>query len=118
MPAASAEDQVTQLVSFINKYSADQAVIIAGDTNMKPVRRPEDTPAFKALLSGAKLQDSADFLKVGIEEIDRFLFRSGPHIEIEPVLWRRADEMVDADGKDLSDHQAIKVDFNWRKKGT
>ena len=108
-------DQVAQLVGFINHYSVNQAVIIAGDTNMKPGRRPADAPAFKALLNGANVQDSADFLKVGSEEIDRFLFRSGSKLQIEPVRWRRADEMVDADGEDLSDHAAINVDFVWRR---
>ena len=109
------EDQVAQLVSFINDYSVNQAVIIAGDTNMKPVRRPEDVPALKALLRDAKLQDAADFLQIGIEEIDRFLFRSGPNLQIEPVHWRRADEMIGPNGKNLSDHEAIKVDFVWRR---
>ena len=108
-------DQVAQLVSFIKDYSVDRAVIVAGDTNMKPSRRSEDAPTFEALLSGAKLQDAADFLQIGIDEIDRFLFRSGPNLRIAPVRWRRADEMVDADGKDLSDHEAINVDFVWRR---
>jgi hypothetical protein len=34
-------------------------------------------------------------------------------VTIEPTSWRFADEFVDEDGEDLSDHWAVHVGFRW-----
>ncbi len=103
--------QVAQLVAYINFHSAGRAVIVGGDTNMHGFD-PEDEPTIQDLLLGAGLEDVARTLGMP-EHIDRFLFKDGDHVLLEPTVWRVADEFVDANGADLSDHPAIHVEFDW-----
>lgn len=35
---------------------------------------------------------------------------------LEPLTWAIAEEFVDADGEDLSDHLAIQATFAWHTK--
>ena len=100
-----------QLASMILSFSAGQALIIAGDTNLKDTR-PSDVAVLNDFIGRLNLTDSARALGKG-EFIDRVFVRSSANLTLTPVLWRHADEFIDAAGADLSDHPALNVDIDW-----
>jgi len=100
-----------QLADAILSFSAGQAVIVAGDTNLKDTR-PSDVAVLTDFLGRVGLTDSARALGKG-EFIDRVMVRSSANLTLTPVLWRHADEFQDASGNDLSDHPALNVDLDW-----
>lgn len=104
--------QFAQLAQFMATWSAGRAVLVGGDTNLKHTR-PEDMQTLADFMGTCGLQDAARTLG-GPESIDRWMYRSSPELEVTPVLWRFADEMVDAQGGPLSDHEAVHVRFEWR----
>jgi len=106
MAARSA--QVEQLLAQLAVRSAERAVIVAGDTNM---RASEDSLA--RLLAEGELTDSCRVLSCGDERIDRIFFRNATNLNLAPARWRTADEFVDGSGQPLSDHLAVAVDFAW-----
>jgi hypothetical protein len=106
--------QFAQLSQFMQAYSSTHAVIVAGDTNLKGAKRPRDDQTLLDFLGAQGLQDSARVLGAK-EDIDRIMFRSSADVELIPLRWREADEFVDANGQDLSDHEANNVDFEWRR---
>ena len=115
-------NQVEQLLAVINDFSAGQAVIVAGDTNLWLSRFPQDdrlptnADIFKRLLEGAGLTDACAAVNCGREQIDRVLYRSGPDLQIDAIDWTIDGGFVDADGEPLSDHPAIAVQFDWKMK--
>lgn len=106
--------QFAQLSTFIQTYSAGRAVIIAGDTNLKGAKRPRDEQTLLDFMGATNVQDSARTLGAP-EDIDRIFYRSTAAVVLIPLLWREADEFVDSNGNDLSDHEANNVDFEWRR---
>ncbi len=99
---------IEQLIAFIADRFPDGALVVAGDTNLHG-NDPDDEPLIERLLSGAGLTDACRSLDCGDERIDRVFFRSGNDLDIAADSWRTADEFVDADGNDLSDHKAVEV---------
>ncbi len=110
-------EQVEQLIAALQARAADQALIVAGDTNLKPERadRPLDAVAFDRLLSATGLRDSCRALDCPQESIDRVLFRSGPAVQLTPLRWSRPPEFVTEQGEDLSDHRPVAVLFSWAR---
>jgi len=103
-------EQVDQLVAVIADRSAGKAVIVGGDTNMKG----EDEEHLQRLLDEAGLTDVCRALDCGEElRIDRVMFRSGEDVAIEAKTWGIDPIFVDAEGVDLSDHEAIGVTLAW-----
>lgn len=100
-----------QMANAILSFSAGQALIIAGDTNLKDTR-PSDVTVLSDFIGRLGLTDSARALGKG-EFIDRVFVRSSTNLTLTPVLWRHADEFVDSSGADLSDHPALNVDLDW-----
>ena len=94
--------------------SSTCAVICGGDTNLKGARRPRDEQTLLDFMAATGLTDSARTLSAP-EDIDRVFFRSSTDVTLTPLRWREADEFVDANGNDLSDHEANNVDFEWRR---
>lgn len=105
--------QFAQLATFMDSYSVGRAVIIGGDTNLK-TRIAEDARVLADFKGNQGLQDVGELLNQP-DHIDRWFIRSSLDVEITPVLWRVADELVDSSGADLSDHPGINVDFDWRR---
>ncbi len=110
--AAARRHQFEELARYIQLYSAGRALLVGGDTNLKH-SRPDDEQVLLTFLAATGLRDVARTLGAP-ESIDRLMFRSSAEVELAPVLWRQADEMVDAGGAPLSDHAAIHVDVEWR----
>ena len=107
--------QTEQLVEDINTRSTGQAVIVAGDTNLKS-SRPDDMLSLDYLLLETGLQDACRFLECENEIIDRILFRSSDLVFLTPLSWGLPPEFVDAEGHDLSDHIPVSVRFRWESK--
>ncbi|MFC1889548.1 hypothetical protein ACFL4G_07305 [Thermodesulfobacteriota bacterium] len=106
------EVQVEQLLQELTARAGEKALIIAGDTNLKP-HRPEDMVLFERLLAEGDLQDACRFLDCGIEIHDRFLFRSSDSLSLVPLSWEHPGEFVDDQGEDLSDHKPVALRFQW-----
>lgn len=104
--------QFAQLAQFMATYSAGRAVLVGGDTNLRDTRA-RDMQTLADFLGATGLTDSARTLG-GPETIDRWMFRSSAELTLTPVRWRYADEMVDAAGGPLSDHEGVNVDFEWK----
>ncbi len=110
---AARQSHVEQLLAAMLDQSAGQAVLFMGDTNLHGDDEV-DVAALAILTEGAGLVDACDAL--GCPEpgrIDRFLFRSGDDLVIEPTDWGVEEHFVDADGDPLSDHEAISARFGW-----
>jgi len=105
-------DNYSQLADFIVTRSAGRPLIVAGDMNLHGLD-PVDEPVLQAFLGTTGLADACRTLGCPTEKIDRVLLRSTPALELRPIQHRIAAEFVDAQGRDLSDHDAIHVDVEW-----
>lgn len=106
--------QFAQLARFMAGYSAGNAVLVGGDTNLKHTR-PQDMQILADFMGTTGLADAARTVGNAPESLDRWLFRSSAGLILTPVRWRYADEFVDASSGDpLSDHEAVHVDFEWK----
>ncbi|MEZ0227708.1 MAG: hypothetical protein ACAI25_03730 [Planctomycetota bacterium] len=104
-----------QLADVIFAQSKGVAVMVAGDTNLKVTSDPVDAQTLLDFLRVAGLKDAARTIG-GTETIDRIMYRNSAtgDVELEAKKWRYADEMIDAAGLPLSDHEGVNVDFEWR----
>ena len=106
-----------QLGDYIVANSAGRAVIVGGDTNLKPERYVEEAAIFDDFLAATGLTDSCRHLDCGEERIDRFMFRGSERLKIDATTWRFAvDVFVDPAGEPLSDHDPLAVTFSWRER--
>jgi len=103
--------QFRQLADFMDQYSKGRAVIVAGDTNLKPTKGP-DVKVLSDFLTMTQTQEVAQFLGQP-EEIDRFIWRDAPYLELKPLRLTEAKEFVDGRGQALSDHPALLAEFSW-----
>lgn len=111
---AARRAQVMQLLDTIRARSADRAVIVAGDTNM----RADDEANLQALLQGAGLRDACRTLGRGEpDRVDRVMMRGSAALELDPVGWFVDLTFVHPDGIPLSDHDPVVVDVRWRLVG-
>ena len=108
-------EQVDQLLAALAERAPDQALIVAGDTNLKPERadRPLDAESFDRLLAATGLRDSCRELDCPEETIDRVLLRSGSRVQLKPLRWSRPPEFVTEQGEDLSDHRPVALQLTW-----
>jgi hypothetical protein len=103
--------QLLQLSSAILRHSEHQAVIVAGDTNVRRGRRE--------LLSGLEarngLSEACEILHCPEpRRIDRVFYRSSPTLTLNPLSWATDPSFVDEQGNALSDHLPVAVDFEWQ----
>jgi endonuclease/exonuclease/phosphatase family metal-dependent hydrolase len=111
--SAAREGQIAQLVASIRRDSADAAVIVGGDTNILSRERS----LLQRLLAEAELKDACAEVRCSEPwRIDRVLYRGSPELLIQARKWRIAPEFVDAQGRPLSDHLAVAVGFEWRRR--
>ncbi len=108
--AKARQKQMDQLVQYITQHSAGKALLVAGDTNMKDT----DETQLTTLMTGANLTDACRKLKCPDPyRYDRILYRDGSGIVFTPTQWKVDMTFVDSNGKQLSDHEPVTVDFDW-----
>jgi hypothetical protein len=106
-------DQVDQLVRALRDESAQHAVVLGGDTNL----RGRDRAVLEHLLAQAGLEDACSRLHCPEPgRVDRVLYRSSSELRLSPRTWRLDREFVDARGVPLSDHLAVAVTFDWQRE--
>jgi len=113
----SAEDFET-LAAFIVTHSSGRAVIVGGDYNLHTDEEPDAT-VFAEFLATTGLTDVCSVVDCGTDadQIDKFSFRSGHDVVIEPLSHAFEREKFQRDdGVPLSDHPALAVDFAWRSE--
>jgi hypothetical protein len=108
------EAQAQQLIDAVNAQSADRAVIVAGDTNLRLTRPPDDT-ILNNLLTSLSLKVACREAECGQETIDRILFRSGNDMSLHLESWTRPDHFVAPSGDPLSDHEPTTAVFSWER---
>ena len=111
---AARASHVDQLLNAMATVSADRAVLFLADTNLKDAD-PTDLPEITRLMDGAALQElcvEVDCPDPG--RIDRILYRSSDALSLTGLEWWIAEEFIDTDGVDLSDHEAIAGRFAWQ----
>ena len=110
-----------QLAAYIEDRSAGRAIILGGDTNLHtdpdsddPLDR-EEARLWETFLQRTGLVDVCTALDCqDATRIDKFAFRSGGGIEIEPLTWTFEGEMFrNAHGEPLSDHDPLAVRWRW-----
>ena len=110
-----------KLARYIEQQSAGHAIILGGDTNLHtnpnsddPDDR-EDARIWEAFLARTELVDVCAPLDCGDPtRIDKFAFRSGGGVELEPTSWKfEVEKFRDAGGQPLSDHDALAVRWRW-----
>ena len=110
----SAEDFAV-LADFVTAHSAGRAVIVGGDFNLH-TDRVLDRTIFDTFLAATGLVDVCVVVDCGADadQIDKFVFRDGGGIVLEPLdhAFEREKFQRD-DGQPLSDHDALAVDFAW-----
>jgi hypothetical protein len=102
----------SQLAEFISTQSAEQAVIVAGDTNLEP-DDPRDLEILEQFLVRTALSDSCAKLGCQRGGVDRVMVRGTSHLALTATRWAQDERFVDAHGEALSDHPAVSVRVRW-----
>src|SRR5690606_29452741 len=105
------------LAEFMAEYSAGRPVIVGGDFNLHTDEEPDAT-VYDTFLATTGLTDVCQVVDCGADadRIDKFAFRSGGNVTIEPLSHRfEREKFRRADGEPLSDHHALAVEFRWTR---
>ena len=109
---AARASQVAEVIADIDTRPASHAVVVLGDTNLRP-SDPEDAAAL-AQYAAVGLVDACDAVACDEpDHIDRLLVRGSPTVALTVEDWWRATEFIDESGADLSDHPAIGARVRW-----
>jgi endonuclease/exonuclease/phosphatase (EEP) superfamily protein YafD len=108
-------DQASQLLAYLAQHSKGRPVIVAGDTNMS-----SDADSILANFNATEsLVDSCRTLHCGRPRlIDRVLYRGSSTLDLRVVRFTLDRRFVTASGSDLSDHQALGVEVEWKRLGS
>jgi hypothetical protein len=109
------EAQRQQLVADLATRTPDQAVIIAGDTNLKNWKNPQDQVMLDQLLLETGVAIACNVLACTDGKHDRIMFRSSTDLKLTPTSWSNPAEFVNPEGFNLSDHKPVLVEFSWEK---
>jgi hypothetical protein len=108
-------DLLDQLAAYLAEHSDGDAVLIGGDWNLSFGEEP-DNGQLRGFMADTDLQDVCDVVDCGADDdvIDRFLFRSGDDVQLNPVdhAFER-DVFVNEAGEPLSDHDPLAVTWEW-----
>jgi hypothetical protein len=104
------------LGEYIADRSAGNAVIVGGDFNLHS-DDDADQQILADLLTATGLTDTRSVVDddPGSDQIDKFLFRSGGGLTLQPLTheFEAATFVRPSDGAPLSDHDPLSVDFAW-----
>ncbi|GAA1459477.1 endonuclease [Nocardiopsis exhalans] len=129
---AARRANITQLTQYIERHSAGNAVIVAGDTNTRYTRAGDNIRELADTLGltdawvehvrgGSRPQAGSPALVCqtnapteGCEVVDKILYRSGAFVELRLADYRNDHaDFLDADGRMLSDHYPHTAEFDW-----
>lgn len=103
-----------ELAEDILAHYDGRAILVGGDSNLHR-GRSDERAILHRFLEATGFEDVCIYLDCPQEEIDRFMFRSGTKIKLEPFHWATPTErFVDSEGEDLSDHPPLESSFRWR----
>ncbi len=103
-----------QLSEYVRARSAQRAVIVAGDTNLK-MSLSGDVETLDRFLDASRLQDACRRFGCGEEKVDRVFYRGSSEVDVDVLGWWTDRRFVNAEGEPLSDHSAIGIEVSWRK---
>lgn len=110
---ASRAAQLDMVLAQLASFSADNAVLLLGDTNLGG-DDPEDVPLIDRLMAEGGFTDACD--AVACPEpgrIDKILLRDGGGLRLAVESWAIDPAFVDSEGTPLSDHEAITARIRW-----
>lgn len=109
---AARASQVDEVIAAMDSFSAGRAVVLLGDTNLRPSDPPD--AELLARYAAAGLRDACVELDCPEpDHIDRFLIRDGDEVALTLQSWSRETHFVDGAGTDLSDHPALAIALAW-----
>lgn len=103
-----------QLRAYVRQRSAGNAVLVAGDTNLRSSTR-EDQKTLSEFSDDLGLTDACTRFGCGEDRIDRVFFRSSEALDLDILGWWTDVRFVDGQGSPLSDHPAVGVEVRWSK---
>jgi hypothetical protein len=107
-----------QLARYIEQHSNGEAVIVAGDTNLRTFD-PGDERTLTDFLEAVGLHDACRLQGClnleGLEYIDRVMLRGSPRVALAVIRLSEDPAFVDAAGLPLSDHPAMRAEVRWRR---
>ncbi|ROT38147.1 endonuclease/Exonuclease/phosphatase [Sodiomyces alkalinus F11] len=131
---AARASNLRQLSSYINAWSAGNAVIIAGDTNSRYSRTADDIRIFRrenamkdpwVELIRNNVEPTAESLCTNpsttdhCETVDKIFYRPGPLLDLRAEAWRYdASRFLQPNGAILSDHNPVAANFTWSLPST
>jgi len=102
------------MLTFIEQNSANEALIVAGDFNLRTDTEPANGQ-FTAFAAASGLTDACT--ELGCERpgsIDKLLYRGSARVRLKADLWRNdSDAFLSDSGEKLSDHDPIAVQLSW-----
>lgn len=107
-------DGLQLLQTFIEENSKAEALIIAGDFNLRTDTEPANGQ-FTSFAAASGLTDACTELSCERPgSIDKLLYRSNARVQLQAESWRvEHDVFVSDTGEKLSDHDPISVKINW-----
>ncbi|KAG6609035.1 Phospholipase D gamma 3 [Phytophthora cinnamomi] len=121
-----------QLSDFMTENSADNAVVVLGDTNTRYTREQDTIREFiagqnltdgwvKSIRNGEPPEKGAEALKCETatmtdecEVVDKIMFRGNKYIALKLEEWKNENEaFLGKNGSPLSDHPPISSTFSW-----
>jgi endonuclease/exonuclease/phosphatase family metal-dependent hydrolase len=120
------EESMEQLAEYINKNSADNVVIVAGDFNLSWVEGKSNSDwhqeIFENFLESTGVQMACVEITGSMEgcnndfyKPDHILYRGNNEYNLYLADLTHLDEFVDEDGDDLSDHLPLHAEFVWEQ---
>lgn len=104
-----------QLASFIERNSAVDAMIVAGDTNLAIENDPRDRATLEEFAKETGVLDACAATRCLRPEVDRILYRGSAKLSLRATRYFEDHRFVDAEGRSLSDHNAVAVEFEWTR---
>jgi endonuclease/exonuclease/phosphatase family metal-dependent hydrolase len=102
------------LQTFIEENSPGEALIIAGDFNLRTDTEPASSQ-FTGFAAASGLTDACTALACERPgSIDKLLYRSSARVQLKAASWRiESDVFISDAGEKLSDHDPIAVRIDW-----
>ena len=129
---AARRANITQLTRYVERHSAGNAVIVAGDTNTRYTRTGDNireladtlglTDAWVERVRGGVRPEAGSPALVcqtnaptqDCEVVDKILYRSSAFVELRLADYRNDHaDFLDEDGRMLSDHYPHTAGFDW-----